>query len=105
MVLVLHSSQWSYSHVILDPGDKILLLDPSYCNYPTQLLTGIPDVEILRFSVMDEKEWKFIADEKIEEFSNYIRDNKPKIVMLVSPDNPTSKILSDKFVKNGFKCY
>ena len=86
-------------NVILDPGDKILLLDPSYCNYPTQLLTGVPDVEILRFSVMDEKEWKFIADEKIEEFSNYIRDNKPKIVMLVSPDNPTSKILSDKFVK------
>ena len=86
-------------NVILDPGDKILLLDPSYCNYPTQLLTGIPDVEILRFSVMDEKEWKFIADEKIEEFCNYILDNKPKIVMLVSPDNPTSKILSDKFVK------
>ena len=88
-------------NVILDPGDKILLLDPSYCNYPPQLLTGITDVEILRFSVMDEKEWKFIADEKIEEFSNYIRDNKPKIVMLVSPDNPTSKILSDKFVKTA----
>jgi len=86
-------------NVILDPGDKILFLDPSYCNYPTQLLTGVSDVEILRFSVMDDKEWKFIADEKIEEFSNYIRDNKPKIVMLVSPDNPTSKILSDKFVK------
>ena len=87
-------------NVILDPGDKILFLDPSYCNYPTQLLTGISDVEILRFSVMDEKEWKFIADEKIEEFSNYIRNTKPKIVMLVSPDNPTSKILSDKFVKS-----
>lgn len=86
-------------NVILDPGDKLLLLDPSYLNYPTQILTDIPDVEILRFSVMDEKEWKFVPDEKIEEFSTYIRDNKPKIVMLVSPDNPTSKILSDKFVK------
>jgi len=86
-------------NVILNPGDKILLLDPSYSNYPTQILTDTHDVEILRFSVMNEKEWKFIADEKIEEFCNYIRNNKPKIVMLVSPDNPTSKILSDKFVK------
>lgn len=86
-------------NIILDPGDKILLLDPSYCNYPTQILTDKSDIEILRFSVIDEKEWKFIADEKIEEFSNYIRNNKPKIVMLISPDNPTSQILSDKFVK------
>lgn len=87
--------------VILDPGDKILLLDPSYCNYPTQILTGVPDVEILRFSVIDEKKWKFVADEKIEEFSKYILKNKPKIVILVSPDNPTSKILSHEFVESA----
>lgn len=85
--------------VLLDPGDKILLLDPSYCNYPTQLLTGIPDINILRFSVIDEEKWEFIADKKIEEFSRYILENKPKIVMLVSPDNPTSKILSQEFVQ------
>ena len=35
--------------VILDPSDKILLLDPSYCNYPTQVITGIMDASILRF--------------------------------------------------------
>ena len=85
--------------VLLDPGDKILLLDPSYCNFPTQLVTGIPDINILRFSVLDENKWEFIADEKIEEFSKYILENKPKIVMLVSPDNPTSKVLSQEFVQ------
>jgi len=85
--------------VLLDSGDKILLLDPSYCNFPTQLITEIPDIEILRFSVIDEEKWKFIADKKIEEFSQYILDNKPKIVMLVSPDNPTSKVLSHEFVQ------
>ena len=85
--------------VLLDPGDKILMLDPSYCNYPTQIITGLPDVEILRFSVMDEKNWEYIADKKIEEFSNYILENKPKIVLLVSPDNPTSKVLSEKFLQ------
>ena len=85
--------------VLLDPHDKILLLDPSYCNFPTQLITEIPEIEILRFSVIDEENWKFIADEKIEEFSQYILENKPKIVMLVSPDNPTSKVLSHEFVQ------
>ena len=30
--------------VLLDPGDKILLLDPSYCNYPAQLVNGITDI-------------------------------------------------------------
>lgn len=88
---------------ILDPGDKILLLDPYYCNFPTQLITGIPDVKILSFSVIDEKNWKYIADEKIEEFSKYILDNKPKVILLTSPDNPTSKILSDKFMEAAIK--
>jgi aspartate/methionine/tyrosine aminotransferase len=88
--------------VLLDPHDKILLLDPSYCNFPTQLITEIPEIEILRFSVIDEENWKFIADEKIEEFSQYILENKPKIVMLVSPDNPTSKVLSHEFVQATF---
>jgi aspartate/methionine/tyrosine aminotransferase len=86
--------------VLLDPGDKILLLDPSYCNYPAQLVNEIKDIEILRFSVINEEKWEFDADEKIDEFSKYILKNKPKIVMLVSPDNPTSKILSHKFVQS-----
>ena len=59
--------------VLLDPGDKILLLDPSYCNFPTQLITGIPNIDILRFSVIDEDKWEFIADKKIEEFSQRTR--------------------------------
>jgi aspartate/methionine/tyrosine aminotransferase len=84
---------------ILDPNDKILLLDPSYCNYPAQLVNGISDIEILRFSVIDEDNWEFNADEKIDEFCNYILENKPKIVLLVSPDNPTSKVLSHEFVQ------
>ena len=85
--------------VLLDPGDKILLLDPSYCNYPAQLVNGIDNIEILRFSVINEDSWEFTADNKIEEFSNYILKNKPKIVLLVSPDNPTSKVLSHEFVQ------
>jgi aspartate aminotransferase len=85
--------------LLLDSGDKVLLLDPSYSNYPEQLENNFSNIDILRFSVIDEKKWEFIADEKIQEFSNYILEHKPKIVLLVSPDNPTSKILSQNFIE------
>ena len=85
--------------VLLDPDDKVLLLDPSYSNYPEQLSRGNGVVSILRFSVIDEDKWEYIADQKTEEFCKYILKNKPKIVLLVSPDNPTSKVLSQEFVQ------
>ena len=85
--------------LFLESGDKVLLLDPSYSNYPEQLENNFSNIDILRFSVIDEEKWEFIADKKIEEFSNYILENKPKIVLLVSPDNPTSKILSQNFIE------
>jgi len=85
--------------VLLDPKDKILLLDPTYVNFLPQLTVGFSDIEILRFPIIDENEWKFMADEKIDEFSNFILNEKPKIILLTSPDNPTSKILSDEFIK------
>ncbi len=85
--------------VLLNPKDKILLLDPTYVNFLPQLIAGFSDIEILRFPIIDENEWKFMADEKIDEFSNFILNEKPKIILLVSPDNPTSKILSDEFIK------
>ena len=85
--------------VLLDPKDKILLLDPTYVNFVPQLTVGFSDIEILRFPIIDENKWKFMADEKIDEFSNFILNEKPKIILLTSPDNPTSKILSDEFIK------
>ena len=84
--------------VILDPGDKILLLDPSYCNYPTQVITGILDASILRFPVLDDSTWEYLSHSKINEFHEFILENKPKMILLISPDNPTSRVLSDKFV-------
>lgn len=84
--------------VLLDPQDKILLLDPSYCNFPTQIMTAL-DAEIIRFPVINKETWEYTAESKIEEFKKFILAEKPKVVLLVSPDNPTSQILSDNFVK------
>ncbi|MEK7208959.1 MAG: pyridoxal phosphate-dependent aminotransferase [Patescibacteria group bacterium] len=83
--------------VLLDSNDKILLLDPSYCNYQSQIIAAT-DAKVIHFPVIDVDSWNYNADGLIDEFIDYINKEKPKAVLLVSPDNPTSQILSQNFV-------
>jgi len=84
---------------ILDPGDKVVMLDPCYCNYPVQLMSAVNGVEIVRFPVIDVANWKYIAEQKTGEFVEFILKIKPKAVLLISPDNPTSQVLTDDFCR------
>ena len=84
--------------VLLNEEDKILLIDPSYCNYPTQIISSLQNIELLRFPILNVDSWKYEADNRINEFITYILDKKPKVVLLIVPDNPTSQILSDSFI-------
>jgi aspartate/methionine/tyrosine aminotransferase len=84
--------------VLLNPGDRVLFLDPSYCNYPTQLTATIPKIEILRFPVLDPQTWVYDPDQRTPDLCAYIRAQRPKVVMLISPDNPTGQVLSQSFV-------
>jgi aspartate/methionine/tyrosine aminotransferase len=95
-----NSSQMTFNlmQIMLSPGDKLLLPDPSYCNYPSQV-TPIEGVQIIRFPLLDVASWRYVADEKVEEFAAFIRREKPKMILLCAPDNPTSQILSTQFVK------
>ncbi|OGJ46720.1 hypothetical protein A2229_05590 [Candidatus Peregrinibacteria bacterium RIFOXYA2_FULL_33_7] len=88
--------------ILLNPEDKILLLDPSYCNIPAQIAYAL-DARIIRFNVLDKETYKYNADEKINEFYNFILKEKPKVIFLISPDNPTSQVLSDDFVNAALK--
>ena len=102
-IVIGHSSSHLTSlllNVILDENDQICMLDPSYCNYPLQIKVSTGS-HVLRFPVIDEHNFEYIANKKetIENFRKFLLKNKPKVVMLISPDNPTSKILSDEFVK------
>lgn len=89
--------------VLLNPGEKILLLDPSYCNFPTQVFSGIYNVEILRFPVLDPQTWHYHPDEKISELQDFVIKNKPKVFLLIIPDNPTSSILSNEFFSKALE--
>jgi len=95
-----NSSQMTFNlmHIMLSPGDKLLLTDPAYCNYPSQV-SAIEGVSIIRFPVLDVENWRYTAQEKTTEFTEFIRAEKPKMVMLCAPDNPTSQIPPVEFVK------
>ena len=95
-----NSTQLTFNlmHVMLSPGEKLLLLDPSYCNFPSQL-TALEGVKLIRFPVLDVARWRYVADEKAAEFARFIRSEKPKMILLVAPDNPTSQVPSTGFVK------
>ena len=84
--------------VLLDPGDKILMLDPSYCNYPSQIVTNTK-AKIIRFPVVDVRTWTYDAGSRTQSFADFIRKEKPKVILLTSPDNPTSQVLPHDFVK------
>jgi aspartate/methionine/tyrosine aminotransferase len=95
------STQLTYNlmHIMLGAGDKMLLLDPSYCNFPSQV-TDI-GAKVIRFPVIDVPSWRYVADEKVAEFGVFIRREKPKMILLVAPDNPTSQVPSTEFIKSA----
>jgi len=85
-------------HIMLSPGDKLVLPDPAYCNYPSQV-SALAGVKVLRFPLLDVAGWRFVADERIAEFAQFIRRKRPKMILLCAPDNPTSQVLSTAFVR------
>lgn len=94
------SSQMTFNlmNILLNSGDTILLPDPAYCNYPSQI-SSVEGVKIARFPVLDTGEWRYAADERKDEFAAFIRREKPKVILLCAPDNPTSQIPSTAFVE------
>jgi aspartate/methionine/tyrosine aminotransferase len=87
---------------ILDPGDTILLLDPTYANYEGQLAFAVPDIRIVKLPVLDPETWQYLPQtdpqRAVESLNRIWRDSRPKAVLFGSPDNPTSRIFPQTLV-------
>lgn len=97
------SSQLTHAllQVLLDPGDRVLLLDPTYANFPAQVhaASGLDDRRAIEhFGALDPETFRYVLEERAGELAATIRARRPKVVLLVSPDNPTSQVLSDQVV-------
>jgi aspartate/methionine/tyrosine aminotransferase len=83
--------------VLLDPGDVVLLLDPTYANYEGQIAFAAPGARIVRLRVLDPHTWAYLPasdpDSVIAEFNRLFDVHRPRLVLFGAPDNPTSQIL------------
>ncbi|UCG69317.1 MAG: aminotransferase class I/II-fold pyridoxal phosphate-dependent enzyme, partial [Thermoplasmata archaeon] len=86
---------------LADPGDSILLLDPTYANYPGQMDFALPNSKIVHLNVLDPETWTYVPDvnRAIEDFKALFSSHKPKIVLIPSPDNPSSKMIPPRLLK------
>jgi aspartate/methionine/tyrosine aminotransferase len=62
---------------------------------------AIPGSNILHLRVLDPESWTYIPDvsQTIEEFKNIFSEHKPKLVLIPSPDNPSSKMIDLDLLK------
>lgn len=83
--------------VLVNPGDTVLLLDPTYANYEGQLAFAAPGVSIVRLRVVDPGTWSYLPEADpagiAREFRRLFDLHKPRLVLFGAPDNPTSQVV------------
>ena len=82
---------------LLDPGDTVMLLDPTYANYEGQLAFSVPGIKVVRLRVLDPQTWSYLPETDpagiAREFSRLFDSHRPRLVLFGAPDNPTSQVL------------
>lgn len=79
---------WLASHASLEPGEAVLIIGPTFGEYArVALALGAKVHEI----AAKEPDFEPPVDEAIA----YIKINKPKLVFLCNPNNPTGKVLDE----------
>ncbi len=85
---------------LANPNDAILLFDPTYANYPGQIKMALRNAKIIRQRVINVERWEYKSQEEMaEDFKEIYEKEKPKIVLFPSPDNPSSQVFGEDFVK------
>jgi aspartate/methionine/tyrosine aminotransferase len=99
--LIVGQSSTQLTHTLftalLDPGDRVLLFDPSYANYVPQLDLGPTGVETRWLPALDPDSWTFMRDPDrvVSDFERLLERDQPRLLLFSSPDNPTSQIVPD----------
>ena len=82
---------------LLDPGDTVMLLDPTYANYEGQLAFAASGIKVVRLRVLDPETWSYLPETDpagvAREFSRLFDRHRPKLVLFGAPDNPTSQVV------------
>lgn len=87
--------------VLADPGDDVCLLDPTYANYANSITCALPKSRIHFISALDPQNWTYLEqpEKSLEQLKEYCSQGA-KICVIPVPDNPTSQIPSDSFLRS-----
>jgi len=77
---------------LVDPGDDVLITDPTYLGYREMIELAQGHTKRIPVSVED-------AYQPTEEQLKQAVSKKTKAMILLSPDNPTGRIINESFVK------
>lgn len=87
---------------LVNPGDTVMLMDPTYANYEGQLAFSVPGAKVVRLPLLDPQTWSYLPvtdpQRVIEQFERAYASHRPRLVLFGAPDNPTSQILPDALV-------
>lgn len=86
---------------ICNPGEGICFLDPTYANYINAVKCALPGSEIIYTPALDPISWSYLVDpEHSLEILTKSCKLGTKVCVIPAPDNPTSQIPNDKFLKS-----
>ncbi len=104
-----------------EPGQDVVLLDPTYANYYGQMVFAltdsgivhdpsgidrvVPRAEVAYLKVMDTEQWKYMPDidKALADLRKIMDLRRPSLLMVPSPDNPTSQIVPQKFMEGAIQ--
>ena len=87
---------------LVDPGDRVMLMDPTYANYEGQIAFAVPGAQVVRLPLLDPATWSYLpvtdTGRVIDLFLRAFDTHRPRLVLFGAPDNPTSQILPHALV-------
>ncbi|MGC9554126.1 MAG: pyridoxal phosphate-dependent aminotransferase [Thermoplasmatota archaeon] len=102
--IIVGQSSTQLTHDVLvtvaNPGDAILLLDPTYANYMGQIDMALAGSRLLRMPVLDPDTWEYIPEpqDTLDGFVELVEKERPRLVIVPSPDNPSSQVMPQEMV-------
>ena len=86
--------------VIQNPGQGVCFLDPTYANYHNAVKCALPKSKVFHVFALDANTWQYFLDPErsLELLKQYCSQGVKSFVLPV-PDNPTSQIPLNSFLK------
>ena len=88
--------------VVANPGEDICVLDPTYANYANAVKIALPSSTLRYVSGLDPFSWEYLSNpqQSLDELQEFAEQGAKTLVIPV-PDNPTSQIPPDDFLKGA----